>query len=647
MTSQKKEYQRAELAQIILDEMYQLVGILDVNGVNLESNQTSLDAAGIKREEVIGKYFWDTPWWPDSLREKLKSAVQKAATGEFVRFEIENKVKDGTIYVDFSLKPVKNAEGRVQFIIPEGRDITLRKKAEDELEKAYTLLKKQEKELRIAHAKSEKALLLTEERLKLATETAQLGFWDLDLETRILFCDPTALAMFDIPQESFSGEIETVYERIHESDREKVEQKFEEAIKEGTIFNVEHRVNWRDGSIHYILGKGRSVYSTNGQPSRFIGVTLDVTEKKMTELSLETRFRELADSMPQIVFVNSKDGTPLYFNEKWFTYTGFKTAPANVEGWAKAVHPDDYQSFKSKIEYLAEHKVRLWELAFRLKRKDGVYRWHLGRAVAAFNEKQEVIRWYATFTDIDDQKKSQLELSKAVHVRDEFLSIASHELKTPLTSLKLQLEMQERRLGNTKSESELKATKMSSKQVDRIARLIDDMLDVSRITSGKMAIKVEECSLNEIVKEVDARLNAQAEAAKCKVTLNFIEEVRGYWDRFRLEQVVTNLYTNAIKYGQGGPVTILVNRKNDHAILSIKDKGLGISLENQSRIFGQFERAANKNEISGLGLGLYICQQIVELHKGSIRVESELGKGANFIVELPLQSLKTNSSYKQ
>lgn len=640
MTSKNQEYQRAELAQIILDEMYQLVGILDVNGVNLESNQTSLDAAGIKRESVIGKYFWDTPWWPDPLREKLKAAVQKAATGEFVRFEIENKVKDGTIYVDFSLKPVKNAEGIVQYIIPEGRDITLRKKAEAELEKAYALLKKQKEELRIAHAKSEKALLISEERLKLATETAQLGFWDLALDTRILYCDPMALRMFDINPQNFSGKIETVYERIHEADREKVEQQVEKAIKEGTIFNVEHRVNWRDGSIHYILGKGRSVYSSNGRPTRFIGVTLDVTEKKMTELSLETRFRELADSMPQIVFVNSKNGTPLYYNKNWFTYTGFKNAPANVKEWAKAIHPDDYNSFKSKIENAAEPTDKLWELAFRLKRKDGVYRWHLGRAVAAFNEKKEVIRWYATFTDIDDQKKTQFELSKAVDVRDEFLSIASHELKTPLTSLKLQLDMQERRFGKAESESELKATRMSSKQVDRITRLIDDMLDVSRITSGKMAMKVEECSLNEIVSEVHARLNAQAEAANCLVTLKFSEEVRGYWDRFRLEQVVTNLYTNAIKYGQGGPVTIFLRKLDNQAILSVQDKGLGISIENHSRIFGQFERAANKNEISGLGLGLYISQQIIEMHKGSIRVESELGKGANFIVELPLQSLK-------
>lgn len=608
MISENHEYQRAKLAQIILNEMYQLVGILDANGINLESNQTSLDAAGIKREDVIGKYFWDTPWWPDNLRGKLKAAVQKAATGEFVRFEIENKIKDGIIYVDFSLKPVKNREGRVQYIIPEGRDIILRKKAEVELEKAYYLLKKQEEELRIAHAKSEKALLLSEERLRLATDTAQLGFWDLTLETEVLYCDPMALAMFDIPPEDFSKRVEGLVERIHEADKEKVEQQVQESIKTGTIFNVEYRVIWRDGSIHYILGKGRTVYSSTGHPSRFIGVTLDVTEKKMTELSLETRFRELADSMPQIVFVNSKEGTPLYFNKKWFTYTGIKAAPANVKEWAKVIHPDDFNSFRSKIESETEHTSGLWELAFRLKREDGVYRWHLGRAVAAIDEKQEAIRWYATLTDIDDQKKAQLELSKAVDVRDEFLSIASHELKTPLTSLKLQLDMQERRLKSTESEQELTATKMSSKQVDRIVKLVDDMLDVSRITSGRLAMKLEECSLNDIVTEVHARLHAQAEAANCKVSLHFSEEVRGYWDRFRLEQVVTNLYTNSIKYGQGSPITILVSKVKDHAILSVSDRGMGISLENQNRIFGQFERAANKNEISGLGLGLYICK---------------------------------------
>lgn len=639
MTSQNQNYQRAELAQIIVDEMYQLVGILDVNGVNLESNQTSLDAAGIKREEVIGKYFWDTPWWPDSLREKLKSAVLKAATGEFVRFEIENNVKDGTIYVDFSLKPVKNAEGKVQFIIPEGRDITLRKKAEDELEKAYTLLKKQEEELRIAHAKSEKALFISEERLKLATETAQLGFWDLNLETSILYCDPVTLAMFDIPPESFSEKVDGLIERIHEADREKVAQQVEEAISEGTIFNVEHRVTWNDGSIHYILGKGRTVFSTSGKPSRFIGVTLDVTEKKMTELSLETRFRELADSMPQIVFVNSNDGTPLYFNEKWFIYTGLKTSPVQMEEWARIIHHDDFKSFSSKIESVARQRGESWELAFRLKRADGVFRWHLGRAVAAFNEKHEVIRWYATLTDIDDQKRAQLELTKAVDVRDEFLSIASHELKTPLTSIKLLLDMQEKRLSQSHSEIELKATRMSNKQVDRITRLINDMLDVSRLTSGKMAFHPEECSLNEIVTEVHYRLHPQSEAANCKVTLNLCEEVHGYWDRFRLEQVVTNLFINAIKYGQGSPITIILKKEKYHAVLSVKDEGVGILPEDKLRIFGQFERAANKNEFSGLGLGLYICQQIIELHKGSIRVESEPGKGANFIVELPLNPL--------
>jgi PAS domain S-box-containing protein len=637
---------RAELAQIIVDEMYQLVGILDANGINLESNQTSLAAAGLKREDVIGKYFWETPWWPEETRGILKTAVLKAAAGEFVRFEIENKVQNGSIFVDFSLKPVRDSNGKVKFIIPEGRDITARKRVEDELQRknielqsAYSLLKKQELELRAAHSASENALATSEERLQLATETAQLGFWDLNIETGRLFWDRTIMKMFEYDPNEFDETMDAFYCRLHPADLQMVKSQFESAIRDHSNFNAEYRITLPDGNLRYAVAKGRAIYSSSGQPTRMVGMVIEVTERKVAELALETRFRELAESMPQIVFTANAEGEPLYFNQNWFTYTGLVPG-AEKDAWTSAIHPEDLPMVTSTW---AEARVHCnpWELEYRVKSADGTYRWHLGRSVPSHDPKCVAIRWYGALTDIDDQKRSQLALSHAVRMRDEFLSIASHELKTPLTSLKLQTHMHQRKLARTEYSNEntrwaAKSVDTMDRQIERLTRLIEDMLDVSRIDSGKLSIHLEEFDLGEAVADSYAQIKPQFEAAQCQVSLILEPGVKGQWDHFRIEQVILNLFTNAIKYGAGKPVEIRVRAENDRAVLTVRDFGMGVSPENHARIFERFERAADMREISGLGLGLYITRHIVQMHGGTINVESEIGEGSTFKVELPL-----------
>lgn len=228
---------------------------------------------------------------------------------------------------------------------------------------------------------------------------------------------------------------------------------------------------------------------------------------------------------------------------------------------------------------------------------------------------------------------------EAIETRDEFLSICSHELRTPLTSLKLQNQLVERALQQDSvldRERFSQLVKRSGNQVDRLVRLVEEMLDISRIRSGKLAIVAERVDMISLTRETLERFAAQLQAMKCVVTLSAPAELHGDWDKLRLEQVVVNLLTNAMKYGQGKPIHIEIQKAADHVLLSVKDQGIGIAKEHQTRIFERFERAISKSEISGLGLGLYIVKQIVELHGGTIRVESELGKGSQFIVDLPL-----------
>jgi PAS domain S-box-containing protein len=234
------------------------------------------------------------------------------------------------------------------------------------------------------------------------------------------------------------------------------------------------------------------------------------------------------------------------------------------------------------------------------------------------------------------------ELVRAIRARDEFLSIASHELKTPLTSLRMQVQQRERALakGNLSAFAPEVLTRTLARdvrQIDRLTRLVDDILDVSRISTGRFALAIcEPVDLVALVRDVLERSADALATAGCPVTLEGPASVTGRWDRGRIEQVVLNLLTNAWKYGGGKPIHCTVRSRGDRAVLAIRDEGIGISAADQQRIFQIFERAVSKDECSGLGLGLHIARRIVDAHGGAINVESAPGKGATFTVELPL-----------
>ncbi|MCM2324603.1 MAG: ATP-binding protein, partial [Oligoflexia bacterium] len=237
------------------------------------------------------------------------------------------------------------------------------------------------------------------------------------------------------------------------------------------------------------------------------------------------------------------------------------------------------------------------------------------------------------------------DLQKAIEARDDFISVASHELKTPLTTLKLQAQLLQRNLRQAVAEGVTleqasaqlrKAAEISERQVSRLTRLVDDMLEVSRIRGGKLRFKKEELDLVGLVKEVLDRSAELVSDAGCSLRLREYGPVRGAWDRFRVEQVVLNLLSNAAKYGAGKPIELTVRREDAFAILEVRDHGVGISPADQERIFHRFERATSTQEISGLGLGLFISRQIVEGQGGRIELRSTPGEGSTFIVKLPI-----------
>jgi len=230
------------------------------------------------------------------------------------------------------------------------------------------------------------------------------------------------------------------------------------------------------------------------------------------------------------------------------------------------------------------------------------------------------------------------ELQAVIKIRDEFLSISSHELKTPLTPLKLQIQQILRMLSQSTAwdpERMQRLLNTSNRQISRLSKLIEELLDISRISRGQLQLELDRFSLSELIEDVTQRFGRQLEEAGCELQLELETDLIVNWDVFRIEQIIVNLLTNAIKYAAGKPVRIEAKRNGDFVSVVIRDRGIGIAQGDQNRIFKRFERAVSQDHFGGMGLGLYIVSQILQLHGGTISVESELGQGAAFRVEIP------------
>ncbi|VVM38252.1 hybrid sensor histidine kinase/response regulator [Pseudomonas fluorescens] len=238
-------------------------------------------------------------------------------------------------------------------------------------------------------------------------------------------------------------------------------------------------------------------------------------------------------------------------------------------------------------------------------------------------------------------QSTQSELEQAVRMRDDFMSIVAHEVRTPLNGLILETQLRKMHLARDNAaaftlEKMHAMVDRDERQIKSLIRLIEDMLDVSRIRTGKLSIRPTRFDLSALVRNFLQNFAPQIDAAESAVTLDAEHPVEGNWDEFRIEQVISNLLTNALRYGAKSPINVKVYSENDQARVEVCDQGIGIGEENQKRIFQQFERVTAKHAVAGLGLGLFISEQIVTAHGGTITVESRIGEGALFRVCLPL-----------
>jgi PAS domain S-box-containing protein len=495
-----------------------------------------------------------------------------------------------------------------------------------------------------ARVQAEAALRRNEERLRLVSRATNDVIWDWELATDRVDWNEAVLAHFGVTREELGTTVDGWYNHIHPEDRDRVVTGIHAAI-DGTqeSWSDEYRFRRRDGSYAAVLDRGHIGRDASGKAIRMIGSMLDLTERQRVEAALlesKERFEALADNISQLAWMTDETGYIFWYNRRWFEYTGTTFEEMKGWGWRKVHHPDHVERVTERFtRHVAAGEI--WEDTFPLRSRTGEYRWFLSRAHPIRDETGRVRRWFGTNTDITAQLESEGLLKEALRARDEFLSIASHELRTPLTSLKLQLQMTQRRIerGDPRAYDPKHVSKLveqSDRQLERLARLVEDMLDIARIRTGRLVIEPGRLDAVVLIREVLERLSPHLVEAGTPATLEAPEQLEVDWDRFRIEQVFTNLLTNAMRYGDGKPVAVTLRTDGGRILLSVKDQGIGIAKESQERIFNRFERAISASDVSGLGLGLFICRQLVEAHGGSIWVESEgPGRGSTFFVALP------------
>ncbi|HEY7315814.1 MAG TPA: response regulator [Gemmataceae bacterium] len=351
----------------------------------------------------------------------------------------------------------------------------------------------------------------------------------------------------------------------------------------------------------------------------------------------EEQFHTLADSIPQLAWMARPDGHIFWYNRRWYEYTG--TTPAQMVGWG-------WQSVHDPAELprvLAKYKDAIasgepWEDTFPLRRHDGQMRWHLSRALPVRDDQGRIVRWFGTNTDITDRIEMEAALKRSDRRKDEFLAMLAHELRNPLAPIRNAAQVLNLLVVN---DPKLRRTcEMIDRQVGHLARLVDDLLDVSRITSGKIKLQKEAVELTAILARAVETSRPLIDARRQELTVTLPPEtIPVEADATRLAQVVSNLLNNAAKYTpEGGRIRLTVEKADREAVLRVCDSGVGIPGDLLPQIFDLFtqgDRSLARSE-GGLGIGLTLVKSLVEMHGGRVEAKSDgAGRGSEFAVYLP------------
>ncbi|HVJ20568.1 MAG TPA: PAS domain S-box protein [Polyangiaceae bacterium] len=470
-------------------------------------------------------------------------------------------------------------------------------------------------------------------------ELSPAGMFAIDCDYRYLLWNPAMETISGLRAEQVLGRTAfEVFPSLHESG---ADAGIREALSGRSALLTTHVPFLRSpGDGHYET-RYFPLKSAAGEVLGAVAVLAETSEHEAAERRIsetESRFKNMADASPVLLWMSRSDGLCTFFNQTWLDFTGRSMDEEWGVGWAEGVHFEDFQ--RCMDTYLeAFNQRRLFEMEYRLRRKDGEFRWILDRGTPRYLPDGTFAGYIGSCVDITEHKRLEAELRNAVRARDEFISVASHELRTPIAALQLQLEVLQRTLERSEEAPDLaKLSQRAGKALDKtlyLGNMVNVLLDASRLSENRLQLDFEDVELAVVLREVVEHLREPAQQAGSLLELALEAEPVGRWDRFRIAQVVTNLLENALKYGGGKPVRVLCSERSGRARIDVIDQGPGVPPECRPALFTRFARIATPRAYGGFGLGLWIAREIVKAHGGQIDLEGATDSGAHFFVELP------------
>ena len=583
-----------------------------------EVNQRALEIYGYKREEIIQKQILH--FHPAKEHQQVVSLFKGNTDICPENTEFTHVTKGDAIL---------NVEYRIQNITYQSReclivaviDITHRKKAETALDESRV-------------------------RLAEAQEMAKMGRWDYYHKENALFWSDSIFSIFGLEKTEKSITYETYLESVHPEDREKVNLKWKESLYRQSRFQVEHRIITPRGDLKWMNESCHTEFDETGNPIHTVGIVQDITDLVKTEKALrksEERYKGIINSQHDIVVRLDTQNRFTFVNETYCKTFGKTKEELLGRSFTPVIHEDDLKATLLAMENLSNPPFRAY-MEQRAMTVNG-WRWLAWEDYAVRNSRGEVIEIQGVGRDITELKAAESALKDALamekklgELKSRFVSMASHEFRTPLASMMMATETLENYRQRLSEEEILKYLGRIRRNIEYLRDIIGKVLSLSRIESGKIPFTPEKTDLNHLLTHW---LNDYRDKNQLEHQIEF-EPFQEYItidaDRQLLIQALENMVSNSRKYApEGTKIIINVNRINNFVTLSVTDFGIGIPEKEMEFLFDPFFRASNVVNYHGTGLGLPLIKQIVDRHKGSIRLESEINKKTTFHIDLPVQ----------
>ncbi len=464
-------------------------------------------------------------------------------------------------------------------------------------------------------------------QLKLAVESARIGTWHIDPETKHLTYNEMLANIFGY-EETEHMTYDQAIGQVAKEYLDKIVEEIDKAINCGGDYDITYlQYRFSDDKPIWLRSLGKVSYDVEKDSTIFSGVVMDVTEQVNANLAIaesEERFRMMAEGSGILIAVGDETSNGTYFSKAWIELTGHSLNDLIKFGWADLVHPEDRENYLKT--YLNAFKLnKPFSGEFRILNKNGEYRWLLATGNPRFQQDGVFTGYISSCIDITEKKQDEQR-------KNDFIGMVSHELKTPLTSIKGFTQILLSKAKKANDDFTIASLQKTDKHISKMTKMINGFLNISRLESGKIEIDKQPFQLSVLVDEIISELETQTSS-------QFIKQPCGdvilTADRDKIENVISNLLNNAIKYSPAdSKVYIKCSKQGNEVVVSIKDEGMGIKLQDQEKLFDRYYRVEDQKNISGFGIGLYLSKEIIQSHNGKIWVESELGKGSTFYFSL-------------